>query len=72
MADEFVHNNPQDLPEEIFESLEAHVVDINRNMNLLMEALENKLESLEEVGGSNSKIRSEGKLGDSEDPEKES
>ena len=41
-------------------------------MNLLMEALSRKLVPLENDGGSNSEIISEGKLGDQEDPRKES
>jgi len=39
-------------------------------MALLMEALANKLRPFGEFGGSNSKIRSEGKMGDNEDPKK--
>jgi hypothetical protein len=41
-------------------------------MNLLMESLSSKLVPLENDGGSNSEIISEGKLGDQEDPRKES
>jgi len=52
--------------------VEEKVVDIYHNMSLLMEALASKLGLFEEFGGSNSKIASDKKLGDSEDPEKES
>jgi hypothetical protein len=52
--------------------LEEKVVDISHNMSLLMVALASKLRPFREVGGSNSEIRSDGKLGDNEDPEKES
>jgi hypothetical protein len=41
-------------------------------MSLLMVALASKLRPFREVGGSNSEIRSDGKLGDNKDPEKES
>jgi hypothetical protein len=41
-------------------------------MTLLMGALSNKLGLFGEVGGSNSKIKSKGKLGDNENPKKES
>jgi hypothetical protein len=44
--------------------LEEKVVDISCNMALLMVALANKLRPFGEVGGSNSEIRSEGKLGE--------
>lgn len=43
MAIESIHNNPQDLAEEIFSRLEAQVVDISCNMNLLMVALANEI-----------------------------
>jgi hypothetical protein len=72
MVDEFVHNNPQDLVEEIFVRLEEKVTDISHNMSLLMVALASNLRPFREVGGSNSEIISEGKLRDNEDPEKES
>lgn len=42
MVDEPV-NNPRDHVEERFLWLEAQVADINRNMNLLMMGLTNKL-----------------------------
>jgi hypothetical protein len=38
MEDEYVLNNPKDMEEEIFERLEAQVVDIIHNMNLLVVA----------------------------------
>jgi hypothetical protein len=71
MVDEFFHKNPPDLPKEIFVRLEEKVDDISHNMTLCMVALSNKLIPFEEVRGSNSKIRSEGKLRDNEDQEKE-
>jgi hypothetical protein len=52
--------------------LEEQVVDIFRNMTLLVAALTNKLESFGEVGGSNSKIGSEGKPRNNKNLEKES
>jgi hypothetical protein len=52
--------------------LEEKVVDISCNMSLLMVALASKFRPFREVGGLNSEIRSDGKLGDNEDPEKES
>jgi hypothetical protein len=53
MADEYVHNNPQDLAEEIFERLEEKVVDISCNMALLMVVLARKIIIFGDVGGSN-------------------
>jgi hypothetical protein len=53
MENKSVHNNPRDLEEEIFERLEAQVIDINCNMNLLMVTLEINIRSFREVGGSN-------------------
>jgi hypothetical protein len=41
-------------------------------MNLLMADIARKFEQFRDDGGSNSKIRSEGKLGDQEDPGKDS
>jgi hypothetical protein len=67
-----VHNDPRDPAEEIFERLEAQVIDISRNMNLLMAALASKREPFGDDGGSNSEIKSKGKSGDQEDSEKES
>jgi hypothetical protein len=52
--------------------LEEKVVDISHNMSLFMVALEINLKPFKEVGGSKSKIGSDGKLGDNEDPKKES
>jgi hypothetical protein len=72
MEDEYVHNNPRDPAEERFEWLEAQVVDISRNMNLLLVALASNLRLLGDDGGSNLEIGSEGKLGDQEYLEKES
>jgi hypothetical protein len=54
VAEEFVHNNPRDSTEEIFERLEAWIIDINHNMNLLMVALKSKLRLFKDDGGSNS------------------
>jgi hypothetical protein len=53
MADESVHNNPRDLAEKRFEGIEAQVVDIDRNMNLLMAALVRKIRLFGDDGGSN-------------------
>jgi hypothetical protein len=53
MANESVHNNPQDLVEERFVMLEEKVVDISCNMTLLMVDLTKKLRLFGEVGGSN-------------------
>jgi hypothetical protein len=72
MENEFVHNNPQDPAEEIFERLEVQVIDINRSMNLLVLALASKLGPFGDDGGSNSENRSEGKSEDHEDSGKES
>jgi hypothetical protein len=43
MVDDFVHNNPLDLAEEIFFRLEDQFTDISHNMTLLMVVLANKL-----------------------------
>jgi hypothetical protein len=61
MVDESVHNNPRDPAEERFERLEAQVVNISHNMNLLMAALARNLEPFGDDGGSNSEIISKGK-----------
>jgi hypothetical protein len=45
MADEYVHNDPQDPGEDIFVRLEEKVDNISCNMTLLMEALANKIRS---------------------------
>jgi hypothetical protein len=58
--------------EEIFFRLEDQVFDISHNMALLMEALVNNFRPLGDIGGSNSEVGSDEKLGDSEDPKKES
>jgi hypothetical protein len=72
MEDKSVHNNPQDPTKVRIERLGAQVVDISRNMNLLMEALENKLGPFRDDGGSNLENISEGKSEDQEDSGKES
>jgi hypothetical protein len=72
MEDESIHDNPQYPTEERLARLEEKVTDLSRNMSLLMEDLENKMRPFKEVGGSKSKIRSNGKLGDNEDIDKES
>jgi hypothetical protein len=72
MENESTHNNSQDVVENRFLRLEEQVVDISRNMALLMKALANKFGPFEEVGGSNLEVRSNEKIGDSEDLEKES
>jgi hypothetical protein len=51
MADKYVHNNPPDPTEKRFERLEAQVVNIRCNMNLLMTALASKLRSFRDDGG---------------------
>jgi hypothetical protein len=53
MEDEFVHNNPQNPTKEILERLEAYVVDINHNMNLLVASLACKIRPFKDDGGSN-------------------
>jgi hypothetical protein len=57
-----------DVAEKRFARLEEKVIDISRNMALLMVALENKFEPFREVGGSNSDVGLEEKMGDSEYP----
>jgi hypothetical protein len=71
MVDNFVHKNPQDLAKGRFERLEVQVVEISHNMNLLITALARKFRTFEDDGRFNSDIRSEGKLKDREDSEKE-
>jgi hypothetical protein len=56
MANKSIHNNPQDLVEERFQRLEAHVTDINCNMNLPMEALASNLRPFGDDEGSNLEI----------------
>jgi hypothetical protein len=70
MVDESSHNNPQDIAKEKFLRSEEQVIDISRNMALLMGALANTFGPFEEVSGSNSKVGFDKKLGDSEDPKK--
>jgi len=48
-------------------NLEENVTNISRNLALLMVPLANKFVSFGEVGGSSSEVRSNEKLGDSED-----
>jgi hypothetical protein len=67
MADEYVHNNPRDPAEERFERLETQVTNIEINMNLLIVALEIKIEPFIDNGGSNLDIISEGNSRDRED-----
>jgi hypothetical protein len=67
-----VHIDPREPTEEIFERLEAQVVDISRNINLLMAALASKREPFGDDGGSNSEIKSKEKSRDHEDSGKES
>jgi hypothetical protein len=72
MANESIHKNPQDMTKEICARLEEQVADISHNMSFLVVALANKLEPFRKIGGSNSKIRSDGQLRDNEDPKRES
>jgi hypothetical protein len=51
--------------------MEAQVTDISHNMAILMAALENKFGPFREFGSSNSKVGSDEKYGDNEDPKKE-
>jgi hypothetical protein len=61
MENEYIHNNPQDPAEEIFERLKVQVFNITRNMNLLMVALARNLNLFIDYGGSNLEITLEGK-----------
>ena len=63
MANESIHKNPQDLAEEIFVRMKEKFTNISRNMSVLMEALASKLVLFGEVGGLNSEIRIDEKLG---------
>jgi len=65
MVDKSIHNNPRD-------PVEAQVVDISCNMNLLIANRASKIRLFKNDGGSNLEINSEGKLGDQEDPGNES
>jgi len=53
MANEYIHNNPQDPVEERFVKLEEKFVDISCNMSLLMKTLSRKIKLFREVGGLN-------------------
>jgi hypothetical protein len=64
MENKSIHNNTRDPIEEIFERLEAQVIDINYNMNLLTEALAGNLKPFRDDRSSNSKIKSEDKSGE--------
>ena len=52
MSNKYIYNYPHYLEREKLSMLEAQVVDINRNMNLLMETLQNKF-GIGDAGGSN-------------------
>eukprot|EP00253_Pinus_taeda_P034565 PITA_34565 len=71
MGDEFV-NEPCDPAELRFSQLKEQVADINRNVNLLMAALSNKLGIFGEEGGSNAEDKSEGGSEDREDVDDQS
>jgi len=72
MEDEFLHNNPQDLVEEIFHRLEAQVIYINCNINLLMEDLVRNIGPFRDEGRSKFEIISTGKSRYLKDPGMES
>jgi hypothetical protein len=72
MVCESIQNNTQDAMEEIFLRLKEKIVDIFCNMSLFMVALENKFGHFKEVGGSNTEVGYDEKLGDNEDLQKES
>jgi hypothetical protein len=72
MVDESIHKNPPNIVEEKFLRLEEKVVNISRNMAFLMESLAKKFGPFREVVVSNSEGGSDEKLGDSEDPKKDS
>lgn len=59
-------NNPRDRVEERFSRLEQQVTDINRNVNILMVALRNKIRIFGEDEDSNAEDKSKGGLGDRE------
>jgi hypothetical protein len=71
MVDEYC-NNPRDDSKKTFSKLKAHVIDISRNMKILMETLERNFGPFKEFGSSNSKHGSDEKYGDNKDPKKES
>lgn len=54
-------NNPRDPVQERFSHLEAQVVYVSHNVNLLMSALTNKLGILGKFGGYNVEVRLEGR-----------
>jgi len=57
MDDEFVNNCIGPVKER-FSQLEAQVIDISHNVNLLMPVLRNKLGIFKENGGTNAKDQS--------------
>jgi len=71
MIDESIHKNPQDIVGEIFVRLEYQVTNISHNMSLIMPDLARNIKKFREARGSNFEIRSEGKLRDNQDLEKE-
>ena len=71
MIDESV-NKPRDTAKLRFLWLEQQVTYINRNVNLLMTTLSNKLRIFGEDGDSNVEEKSEGGLGYQEDTENQS
>jgi len=60
-VDESIHNNPQDIEEERFARMEDQVIDISRNMSLLIEDISRNIKPFGDIGGCNSEIRLEGK-----------
>jgi len=68
MVDEFV-NNSRDPIEEKFLGLEAQVLDIKCNVNLLMVILNNNLGLFIEYGCSNTEVQSKGRSRDQEEIE---
>ena len=61
MADEYVNKHPDPI-EKMFSQLEAQVVDIIHNANLLMLSMSNKLGIFREDGVSNIEDILEGRL----------
>lgn len=72
MANKLVYDNPQYLAKERFTWLEVQVIDMNHNVILLMKTLTNKLKLFGERGDSSIEVKSKVKLGDHEEPKKES
>jgi hypothetical protein len=68
MADKFVHNKSRYPTKEIFARMEEKFGNISCNMSLVMVAPERNHKPFSEVGGLNSNIISNGKLGDNETP----